>query len=104
VNKSSVLTSERHKPRTLGRGKPRASSIPTVGRLPSCGPKASPLKGGVKVALDFSFSTASRWFLRDGFGGFLSQPPHFSGGQRRGLTFALPAHRSFGQGHYKSLA
>jgi hypothetical protein len=35
--------------------------------------------------------------LRDGFGGFLPQPPYFSGGQRRGCTFGLPAHRSFGQ-------
>jgi hypothetical protein len=29
------------------------------------------------------------------FGGFLPQPPYFSGGQRRGFTFGLPAHRSF---------
>src|SRR5207249_1232770 len=34
---------------------------------------------------------------RDGFGGFLPQPPYFSGGPRRGFTFGLPAHRSFGQ-------
>src|SRR5438876_4884573 len=36
-------------------------------------------------------------FFRDGFGGFLPQPPYFSGGPRRGFTFGLPAHRSFGQ-------
>jgi hypothetical protein len=29
------------------------------------------------------------------FGGFLPQPPYFSGGQRRGFTLGLPAHRSF---------
>jgi hypothetical protein len=29
------------------------------------------------------------------FGGFLPQPPYLSGGQRRGFTFGLPAHRSF---------
>jgi len=34
--------------------------------------------------------------LRDGFGGFLPQPPSFSEGQRRGFTFGLSAHRSFG--------
>src|SRR6266576_3721670 len=34
-------------------------------------------------------------FSRDGFGGFLPQPPYFSGGPRRGFTFGLPAHRSF---------
>src|SRR5207249_5713694 len=34
-------------------------------------------------------------FFRDGFGGFLPQPPYFSGGPRRGFTFGLPAHRSF---------
>jgi hypothetical protein len=28
------------------------------------------------------------------FGGFLPQPPYFGGGQRRGFTFGLPAHRS----------
>src|SRR5437016_11202106 len=33
-------------------------------------------------------------FFRDGFGGFLPQPPYFSGGPRRGFTFGLPAHRS----------
>src|SRR6266481_7451008 len=31
------------------------------------------------------------------FGGFLPQPPYFSGGQRRGLTFGLSTHRSFGR-------
>src|SRR5437667_6716119 len=35
--------------------------------------------------------------LRDGFGGFLPQPPSFSEGQRRGFTFGLSAHRSCGQ-------
>src|SRR5207249_6824679 len=39
-------------------------------------------------------------FSRDGFGGFLPQPPYFSGGPRRGFTFGLPAHRSFGQKKY----
>src|SRR6266581_32285 len=34
-------------------------------------------------------------FSRDGFGGFLPQPPYFSGGPQRGFTFGLPAHRSF---------
>jgi hypothetical protein len=29
------------------------------------------------------------------FGGFVPQPPYFGGGQRRGFTFGLPAHRSF---------
>jgi hypothetical protein len=28
-------------------------------------------------------------------GGILPQPPYLSGGQRRGFTFGLPAHRSF---------
>src|SRR5207253_4209038 len=36
-------------------------------------------------------------FSRDGFAGFLPQPPYFRGGPRRGFTFGLPAHRSFGQ-------
>src|SRR4029077_5092781 len=31
------------------------------------------------------------------FGGFLPQPPYFSGGQRRGFTFGLSARRSFGR-------
>src|SRR6266403_4577475 len=31
------------------------------------------------------------------FGGFLPQPPYFSGGQRRGLTFGLSTHKSFGR-------
>src|SRR5258705_13808461 len=35
--------------------------------------------------------------LRDSFGGFLPQPPYFSGGQRRGFTFGLSAHRSCGR-------
>ena len=39
-------------------------------------------------------------FSRDGFGGFLPQPLYFSGGPRRGFTFGLPAHRSFGQKKY----
>src|ERR1700726_2630844 len=33
--------------------------------------------------------------LAGDFGGFLSQPPYFSGGLRRGFTFGLPTHRSF---------
>ena len=33
-------------------------------------------------------------FLQDDFGGFLPQPPYFSGGSRGGFTFGLPAHRS----------
>src|SRR6266550_3530696 len=32
--------------------------------------------------------------------GFLRQPLYFSGGPRRGFTFGLPAHRSFGQKKY----
>jgi hypothetical protein len=28
-------------------------------------------------------------------GGFLPPPPYLSGGQRRGFSFGLPAHRSF---------
>jgi hypothetical protein len=39
-------------------------------------------------------------FSRDGFGGFLPQPPYFSGGPRRGITFGLPAHRSFRREHF----
>src|SRR5438876_279943 len=39
-------------------------------------------------------------FSRDGFGGFLPQPPYFSGGPRRGFTFGLPAHRSFRREHF----
>src|SRR5437016_13543177 len=35
-------------------------------------------------------------FFRDGFGGFLPQPPYFSGGRRRGFTLGLPAHTSSG--------
>src|SRR2546430_14816442 len=31
------------------------------------------------------------------FGGFLPQRPYFRRGQRRGLTFGLSAHRSFGR-------
>src|ERR1700681_4643013 len=31
----------------------------------------------------------------DAFGGFLPQPPYFSGGQRRGFTFRLSGDRSF---------
>ena len=33
----------------------------------------------------------------DLFGGFLSQPPYFGGGQPRGFTFGLSSHRSCGQ-------
>src|SRR5204863_8305613 len=40
---------------------------------------------------------ACRWFLRDGFGGFLPQRPYIRRGPRRGFTFGLPAHRSFGR-------
>src|SRR5205809_57789 len=40
---------------------------------------------------------------RDGFGGFLPQPPYFSGGPRRGFTFGLPAHRSFGHKKYRTV-
>src|SRR6266576_3781217 len=39
-------------------------------------------------------------FSRDGFGGFLPQPPYFSGGPRRGFTFGLPAHRSCRREHF----
>src|ERR1700746_2220193 len=46
--------------------------------------------------------TASRFVFRDGFGGFLPQPPYFSGGPRRGFTFGLPAHRSFGHKKYRT--
>jgi hypothetical protein len=35
--------------------------------------------------------------LRDGFGGFLPQPPCCSGGQLRGFTFRLPGDRSCGR-------
>jgi hypothetical protein len=42
-----------------------------------------------------------RCFLR-GFGGFLPQPPYFSGGLRRGFTFGLPAHRSSGHEEYRT--
>jgi hypothetical protein len=37
------------------------------------------------------------------FGGFLPQPPYFSGGQRRGFTFGLSAHRSCGQQKYRAV-
>src|SRR5216684_2395574 len=37
------------------------------------------------------------------FGGFLPQPPYFSGGQRRGFTFGLSAHRSCGQEKYRAV-
>ena len=36
------------------------------------------------------------------FGGFLPQPPYFSGGQQRGFTFGLSAHRSCRQKKYRS--
>src|SRR5438067_13135029 len=45
--------------------------------------------------------TASRWFLRDGFGGFLPQRPYIRRGPRRGFTFGLPAHRSLGRRRVK---
>src|SRR6266480_2382092 len=35
-----------------------------------------------------------------GISGFLPQPPYFSGGLRRGLTFGLSARRSFGREEY----
>src|ERR1700746_1953573 len=47
--------------------------------------------------------TASRFVFRDGFGGSLPQPPYFSGGPRRGFTFGLPAHRSFGHKKYRTV-
>jgi hypothetical protein len=42
-------------------------------------------------------------FSRDGFGGFLPQQAYFSGGPRRGFTFGLPDHRSFGQRNIEQL-
>src|SRR5271166_374850 len=39
----------------------------------------------------------------DLFGGFLSQPPYFGGGQRRGFTFGLSSHRSGGQKEYRAV-
>src|SRR6266566_2986372 len=41
-----------------------------------------------------------RGFCGDLFGGFLPQPPYFSGERRRGLTFGLSARRSFGREEY----
>src|SRR5271166_3375747 len=39
----------------------------------------------------------------DLFGGFLSQPPYFGGGQRRGFTFGLSSHRSCGQKQHRAV-
>jgi hypothetical protein len=39
----------------------------------------------------------------DLFGGFLSQPHYFGGGQRRGFTFGLSSHRSCGQKKYRAV-
>src|SRR2546429_7136795 len=68
--------------------------------------------GGRKEDLDLDILPAASGedsyglglFSRDGFGGFLPQPPYFSGGPRRGFTFGLPAHRSFGHKNIEQLA
>src|SRR6266566_8434756 len=46
------------------------------------------------------FLRSPRGFCGNLFGGFLPQPPYFSGGLRRGLTFGLSARRSFGREEY----
>src|SRR2546429_9029490 len=71
----------------LGRGLPQ----PKNGIWENCHPPRRKQRGFLRPLGSFS---------RDGFGGFLPQPPYFSGRPRRGFTFGLPAHRSFRREHF----